>query len=124
MNQTKHTPGPWTVSQGLRHIISADDQIVADMRGIFKPPLNTDTPTRERRQHIAEHYQQQETEANARLIVEAPAMRELLAEQATISCECDDIPGACNPCRSRALLARIGGDTTSGVDGGMEGGDR
>lgn len=47
--------------------------------------------------------------ASARLIAAAPEMRELIAEQARVSCECDDIPGACNPCRSRALLARIDG---------------
>ena len=44
---------------------------------------------------------------HARLIAAAPEMYDLITELAHVSCECADIQGACNPCRSRALLSRI-----------------
>lgn len=48
-------------------------------------------------------------EGNARLIAAAPDLLAFVAEYARVSCECDDVPGGCGPCRARALLARIEG---------------
>lgn len=96
----KHTAGPWHHSAGYQAVLSNDDQIVADVRGIYRPPLTRDTPTGERRTLISETYQVDETEANARLIAEAPAMLEIIRSLAS--------PGI-NHGASIALLARIDG---------------
>ena len=38
-----------------------------------------------------------------------PAIFDFIAEIARVSCECDDIPNACAPCRAKRLLAEIEG---------------
>lgn len=94
----KHTPGPWRTRKEKRSTLVCDEygNQIALIRPVKKYGIEGDT------------------EANARLIAEAPMMYEALKDlyvwhtggcKINESCQC----GQCLTCRVRALLARIEG---------------
>lgn len=98
MSTTKHTPGPW--------------QVVAAMnRGMaICTPVNVYDATDERVASVSD-YATDEALANARLMADAPALLDALAEvirydDLTHPCDHAPDPESCTHCRARALVAK------------------
>lgn len=87
---TGYTPGPWAVSRDAVPDWHVQSSVYAEASGV----------------RVATAF---ESEGNARLIAAAPELAAFIVEYARVSCECDDVPAGCGPCRARALLARVEG---------------
>lgn len=71
----RHTPGEWRVTRGAQ----GDPFSIEGPKGTVAHIKTIVTRSRDRASYVVAH---EETEANARLIAEAPAMREKLHESA------------------------------------------